>query len=81
MKLRSDVDSWICSRMEKVMLHKNIEIRSNWRSVANEGEEYGSWGWSSWFEKGRISRDGLQVICTLIKERLKNQRSIYSDLI
>ena len=31
MKLRSDEDGWICSRMEGEMLHKNVEIRSNWK--------------------------------------------------
>ena len=25
------------SRMEGAMLHKNVEIRANWESVANEG--------------------------------------------
>ena len=37
MKLRSDEDSWICSRMEKAILHKNIEIRANRESIANGG--------------------------------------------
>jgi len=39
MKLRSDEDGWLCSRMESAMLHKNVEIRANWRSVANEGRK------------------------------------------
>ena len=46
MRLRSDEDGWICSRMEGAMLHKNVEIRSNWKSVANEGKESEIWGWS-----------------------------------
>ena len=29
MKRRSDEGGWICSRMEGLMLHKNVEIRSN----------------------------------------------------
>ena len=39
MKLRSDEDGWICSRMERAILHKNVEIRANWESVANEGKK------------------------------------------
>ena len=56
MRLQS---GWICSRMEGAMLHKNVEIRSNWRSVANEGKEYESWSWSRLYDEGRIGRDVL----------------------
>lgn len=38
MKLRSDEDGWICSRMEGAMLHKDVEVRSNQKRVENEGE-------------------------------------------
>ena len=65
MKLRSDEGSWICLRMEGAMLHKNVEIRSNWKSVANEGKESGIWGWSRLCDVGKIGRDVLQVIFTL----------------
>jgi len=44
---------------------KNVEIRSNWRSVANEGKESGSWGWSRLYDEGRIVRDVLQVLHTI----------------
>lgn len=44
MRLRSDEDGWICSRMEEAMLQKNEEIRSNWQSVAIEGKESIIWG-------------------------------------
>ena len=47
------------------MMHKNVEIRAKWRSVANEEKESGSWGWSGLYDEGRIGRDVLQVICTL----------------
>lgn len=47
------------------MLHKNVEIRSNWKSVANEGKESGIWVWSSLCDEGRIGKDVLQVIFTL----------------
>ena len=36
MNLRSDEDGWICSKMKEAMLHKNVEIRASWESVANE---------------------------------------------
>ena len=39
MKLRSDEDGWICSRMKKAMLNKNLEIRASWESVENEGKK------------------------------------------
>lgn len=39
MKLRSDEDGWICSRMKKAMLHKNVEIRASWESVVNGGKK------------------------------------------
>ena len=59
MKLRSDEDGWICSRMEGAMLHKNVEIRSNWKSAANEGKESRIWVWSRVCDEGRIGRDVL----------------------
>jgi len=40
MKLRSVEGGWVCSRMERAMLHRNVGIRANWKSVANEGKEY-----------------------------------------
>jgi len=54
MKLKSDEDSWIFSRMEKAMLLKNIEIRLNWKSVTSEGKEYWIRGWSRLYDEGRI---------------------------
>ncbi len=39
MKLRSDEDGWIFSRMKEAMLHKNVKIRASWESVANEGKK------------------------------------------
>ena len=39
MKLRSDEEGWICSRMKKTMLHKNVEIRATWESMRmSEGD-------------------------------------------
>ena len=43
MELRSGEDGWICSRRGRAMLHKNMEIRSKWENVANEGQEYELW--------------------------------------
>ena len=57
MKLRSDDGGCICSRMEGAMLHKNGEIRSIWKSVANEGKESGIRGWSRLYDEGRIGMD------------------------
>jgi len=65
MRLQSDEDGWIFSRMEGEMLHKNVGIRSNWRSVENEGKASGSWGCIRLYDEGRIGRDLLQVIFTL----------------
>jgi len=65
MKLRSDEGRWIGSGMEGAMLHKNVEIRSNWKSVANEGMESRIRGWSRLYDEGRIGRDVLQVLYTL----------------
>ena len=45
MKLRSDEGGPICSRMERAMLHKNVEIRASWESVANERKESWIRGW------------------------------------
>jgi len=36
MNLRSDEDGWIYSKIKKAMLHKNVEIRASWESMANE---------------------------------------------
>ena len=68
MKLRSDEDSWICSRMEKVMLHKNIEIRENRESVVNGGKESWIRGWNRLNDRGRLGRNVLQVLCTLFSK-------------
>ena len=77
MRLRRDEYGWICSRMEGEMLHKNVEIRSNWKIVANGGKESGIWGWSRLCDEGRIGRDVLQVICTLfLKTNQRKTRKI-----
>jgi len=77
MRLRSDEYGWICSRMEEAMLHKNVEIRSNWKSVVNEGKESRIWGWSRLCDEGRIGRDVLQVIYTLsLKTNQRKTRKI-----
>ena len=68
MNLRSDEGGWICSRMEGAMLHKNVEIRSSWKSVANEGKEFEIRGQSRLYDEGRIGRDVLQVFCTLFSK-------------
>ena len=41
MKLRIDEGGWVCSRMERARLHKNVEIRENWKSVANKVRNIG----------------------------------------
>jgi len=58
MRLRSDLGGWICSRMEEEM-HKNVEVRSNWKNVANEGKESRIWGWSRPCDEERIGRNVL----------------------
>jgi len=68
MKLRTDEDSWICSRMEKTMLHKNMEIRANWESVVNEGKEYWIRGQNRLDARGRVGRNVLQVPYTLFSK-------------
>ena len=68
MKLRSDEDSWICSRMEKAMLHKNIEIRANRESVVKEGKESWIRGWNRLDDGGMVGRNLLQVLCTLFSK-------------
>ena len=68
MKLRSDEGGWICSRMEGAMLHKNVEIRANWKSVANEGKESWITGWSRLYDGGRVGREISQVFCTLFSK-------------
>ena len=80
MKLRSDEDGWIFSRMEGAMLHKNVEIRSNWKSVANEGKESGVLGWSRLYDEGRIGKDVLQVICTLFLKTDRRKTRKIRDL-
>ena len=59
------------------MLHKNVEIRSNWKSVANEGKESGICGWSRLYGEGRIGKDVLQVLCTLFSktDRTKTRKT------
>jgi len=59
MKLRIDEGGWICARMEGAMLHKNVEIRSNWENVSKEGKESRIRGWSRLYDEGRIGRDAL----------------------
>ena len=77
MRLRSDEDGWICSRTEGATLHKNLEIRSNWKSVANEGKESRIWGWIRFCDEGRIGKDVLQVICVLsLKTNQRKTRKI-----
>ena len=61
MKLRSDKGGWICSRMEGAMMHKNVEIRENWKSVANEGKESWIRGWRRFYDGERMGMDVLQV--------------------
>ena len=67
------------------MLHKNIEIRANWDSVVNEGNESWIRGWNRLDDGGRVGRNVLQVLCTLFSKTdrtktKKNQRSIDFDL-
>jgi len=57
MKLRSDEDGWLCSRMESAILHKNVEIRANWKSVANQGKESWIRGCNRFYYGGRVGRN------------------------
>ena len=68
MKLCSDECGWICSRMEGPVLHKNVGIRENSKSVANEGKESWIRGWSRLYDGGRLGREVLQVFCTLFSK-------------
>ena len=68
MKLRSDEGGWMFSRMEGEMLHKNVEIRSNWKSVANEGKESGIRGWSRLYDGGRVGGNVSHVFCTIFSK-------------
>lgn len=36
MKLRSEEDGWICSKVKEAILHKNVEIMAVWESMVNE---------------------------------------------
>jgi len=45
--------------MEGAMLHKNVEIRANWKSVANEGKESWIRGWRRLYNGGRVDREVL----------------------
>jgi len=53
MKLRSDEGGWICSRMEGAMLHKNVEIRSNWKVWRMKGRNV-----ELWVGVGRMMKEG-----------------------
>jgi hypothetical protein len=69
MKMVGFVQGW-----KKAMLHKNVEIRANWESVANEGKEIlRVRGWSRLYDGGRIGRDVLQVFCTLFSKTDPNK--------
>ena len=80
MKLRSDEGGWICFRMVGAMLHKNVEIRRNLKSVANEGNESWIRGWSRLYGGGRIGRDVLQVFCTLFSKTNRTKTRTTRDL-
>ena len=81
MRLRSDEDGWICSRMEGAMLHKNVEIRSSWKRVVTEGKESGIRGWSRWDDGGRIDREVLQILCTLFLKTNQTKTMQNKDLV
>jgi len=36
MRLRSEEDDWICSKVKEAILHKDVEIRAVWESMVNE---------------------------------------------
>ena len=59
------------------MLHKNVEIRVNWKSVANEGKESWIRGWSRLYDGGGLGRGVLQVFCTLFSkiDRTKTRKT------
>ena len=80
MRLQSDEDGWICSRMEGAMLHKNVEIRSDWKSVANEGKESRIGGWIRLYDEERIGKDVLQVLCTLFLKTDRRKTRKTKDL-
>ena len=50
---------------EERNLHKNVEIRSNWKSVVNEGKESRTRGWSRLYDGGMVGGNVSQVLCTL----------------
>ena len=50
------------SRMEGARLHKDVEIRSSWKRVTNEGKESRIRGWSRWDDGGRIDREVSQML-------------------
>jgi len=59
------------------MLHKIVEIRSNWKSVGNEGKESGIGGWSRLYDGGRVGGNVSQVFCTLFSktDRTKTRKT------
>ena len=62
------------------MLHKNVEIRSNWKSVVNEGKESGIRGWSRLYDEGRMGKDVLQEFFTLFSETDRTKTRKTRDL-
>jgi len=50
--------------MEGARLHKDMEIRSKWENMENEGQESELGDGSGRIDGGRVGKDGLQVICT-----------------
>ena len=59
------------------MLHKNVEIRTNRESVANEGKESGIRGWSRLYGGRRLGGNVSQVLCTLFSktDRTKTRKT------
>ena len=54
--------------MDRAMLHKNMEIRSKWENVTNEGQESKLGDGTGCTDSGRVGKEVSQVFYTLLLE-------------
>ena len=80
MKIKHEGAGWIGSKDKKAILHKNVEIRVSWESVANGGKKSWVRGWNTLHDGGRVGRDVLQVFCTLLSKTDQTKTMQTKDL-